>query len=199
VGNLIWDNYMSDRIYDPKSPYGLTDGNCIILDENATFTDAGRSRTLIKNNICVANGGPGVARTRSKNAEIVNNTFYRNNRTSLPTVVNHGEFMCQSMDQSATIEGRTVFTLCEDVVYRDNVIVGRPERSTLVANFGKTSVQSTGNVWVRTGFSSPSGDVVLPDGTAVIASANESDPPNGDWRTIGSAASRGALWPLVLQ
>ncbi|MEO5839749.1 MAG: right-handed parallel beta-helix repeat-containing protein [Acidimicrobiales bacterium] len=199
VGNLIWDNYMSDAIYDPKSPYGLTDGNCIILDENATFTDAGRSRTLIRNNICVANGGPGVAVTRSKNADIVNNTFYRNNRTSLPTVVNHGEFMCQSMDQSATIEGRTVFTRCEDVVYRNNVIVGRPERTTLVANFGTTNVESTGNVWVRTGFSSPSGDVVLPDGTVVVASANDSNPPNGDWRTVGGASGRGAPWPLVVQ
>lgn len=199
VGNLIWDNYMSDSIYDPKSSFGLTDGNCIIIDENAHFTDAGRSRTLIKNNICVNNGGPGVAVTRSKNVDIVNNTFYRNNRTSLPTVVNHGEFMCQSMDQSAKIEGRTVFTLCEDVVYRDNVIVGRPERTTLVANFGTTTVQSTGNVWVRTGFSSPSSDVVLADGTAVLASPNESDPPNGDWRTIGSADGRGAPWPLVLQ
>ena len=126
VGNLIWDNYMSDSIYNPKSAFGLTDGNCIIIDENAHFTDAGKSRTLIKNNICVANGGPGVAVTRSKAVDIINNTFYRNNRTSLPTVVNHGEFMCQSMDKSEKIENRTVFTKCEDVVYRDNVIVGRP-------------------------------------------------------------------------
>lgn len=199
VGNLIWDNYMNDAIYDPKAPYGLTDGNCIILDENSHNTDAGRSRTLIKNNICVANGGPGVAVTRSKSVDIVNNTFYRNNRTSLPTVVNHGEFLCQSMDKSEKIEGRTVFTKCEDVVYRDNVIVGRPERNTLVANFGTTSVASSGNVWVRTGFSSPPGDVVLADGTAVVASPNESDPPRGDWRTIGDANARGAPWPLAVQ
>ena len=137
--------------------------------------------------------------TRSKNVEIVDNTFYRNNRTSLPTVVSHGEFMCQSMDKSEKIEGRTVFTHCEDVVYRDNVIVGRPERKTLVANFGTTSVASTGNVWVRTGFSAPPGDVVLPDGTAVVASPNETDPPRGDWRTTGAASDSGAPWPLLLR
>jgi hypothetical protein len=117
----------------------------------------------------------------------------------LPTVVDHGEFMCQSMDRSEKVENRTVFTRCEDVVYVDNVIVGRPERTTLVANFGTTSVESTGNVWVRTGFSSSPGDVVLPDGAAVVASPDESDPPRGDWRTIGEANARGAPWPLVLQ
>jgi parallel beta-helix repeat protein len=199
VGNLIWGNYMSDSFYNSKSQFGLTDGNCIIIDENAHFTDAGRSRTLIKNNICVANGGPGVALTRSRGVDIINNTFYRNNFTSLPTVVNHGEFMCYSMAKSEKIEGRSVFTVCEDVVYRDNVVVGRPERKTLVANFGTTSVESAGNVWVRTGFTSPSGDVVVPDGTAVVASANESDPPGGDWRTIGDANGRGAPWPLAVQ
>ena len=199
VGNLIWDNYMNDNIYNPKSEFGLTDGNCIIIDENAHYTDAGKSRTLIKNNICVNNGGPGVAVTRSKNVDIINNTFYRDNRTSFPTVVSHGEFMCQSMDKSEKIENRTVFTRCEDVVYRDNVIVGRPDRPNLIASFSATTVVSTGNVWVRTGFSSPPGDVVLPDGTAVVASPNETDPPRGDWRTVGEANARGAPWPLAVQ
>ena len=199
VGNLLWDNYMNDSIYSPKSAYGLTDGNCIIIDENAHYTDAGRSRTLIKNNICVANGGPGVAMTRSKNADIVDNTFYRDNRTSLPTVVTHGEFMCQSMDSSEKVEGRTIFTKCEDIMYRDNVIVGRPDRPTLVADFGTVSVASTGNVWVRTGFSAPAADIALPDGTAVVASPNESDPPQGDWHTVGDGAGRGAPWPLAVQ
>ena len=197
VGNLLWDNFMNDAKYDAKSAYGLTDGNCIIIDENAHYTDAGRSRTLIKNNICVANGGPGVAMSRSKNVDIVNNTFYRNNRTSLPTVVSHGEFMCQSMDASEKVEGRTVFTKCEDIVYRDNVIVGRSDRKVLVAEFGTVSVAYSGNVWVRTGFSAPSTDVVFPDGTQVVASPNETDPPQGDWRTVGSAAGRGAPWPLM--
>ena len=161
--------------------------------------DAGRSRTLIKNNICVANGGPGVAVTRSNNVEIVDNTFYRNNRTSLPTVVSHGEFMCQPMDKSEKVENRTVFTKCDDVLYRDNVIVGRADRPHLVADFSSPTVASIGNVWVRTGFSAPPNDVVLPDGTAVVTSPNEGDPPRGDWRTTGAAGDRGAPWPLVLQ
>jgi hypothetical protein len=84
-------------------------------------------------------------------------------------------------------------------MYRDNVIVGRPDRANLVANFGSSTYTAAGNVWVRTGFKASDDDKVVPDGTEVVASPNEADPPRGDWRTIGDASGRGAPWPLVVR
>jgi parallel beta-helix repeat protein len=197
VGNLLWDNYMDDSLFDPNTSFGLTDGNCIIVDENGHFTDQTKTRTLIRNNICVANGGPGVALARSANVEISNNTFYMDNRTTLKTVVNHGEFLCQGMQGKDTVEGRSVFTKCDRVKYADNVIVARPDRPSVYTAFFDTEVEFSGNVWVKSGFDAEStADKVLPDGTAVIRSPNETDPRAGDWSTVGEAAGKGAWWPL---
>jgi hypothetical protein len=198
VGNLLWDNLMDDRLYDPKSPFGLTDGNCIIIDENAHYTDEGRGRTLIKGNVCVANGGPGVAITRSKNVDVIANTFYRNNVTTLPTVANHGEIMCNAMTSRATIEGRSVQTICEGIAMKDNVVVTRPDRKEVMALFGPNTITFGGNVFVRNGFQPKRGDTVVADGTKVIARPNEDDPVTGDWTTVGPAAGKGAPWPLVV-
>jgi parallel beta-helix repeat protein len=197
VGNMLWDNYMSDKLYNPKSPFGLTDGNCIIVDENGHYTDQAKTRTLIRNNICVANGGPGVALARAANVEISHNTFYMNNRTTLATVVNHGEFLCQGMQQRDTIEGRSVFTKCDQIKYANNVVVARPDRPKVyTANFDH-DVGFEGNVWVKTGFDAESpSDKVLPTGTAVIRNPNEAEPRSGDWTTVDEAAGKGAWWPL---
>jgi parallel beta-helix repeat protein len=198
VGNLIWDNYMDDSLFDPSQPFGLTDGNCIIVDESGHFTDTNSStRTLIRNNICVANGGPGVALARSANVEIVNNTFYMNNLTTLQTVVKNGEFMCQGMQKRDTVEGRSVFTKCDRVKYANNVVVGRPDRPSLYTTFFDAEVQFEGNVWVKSGFDAKSSsDKVLPSETAVIRVPNMEDPRAGDWTTVGEAAGKGAYWPL---
>jgi parallel beta-helix repeat protein len=197
VGNMLWDNYMSDKLYSPKSPFGLTDGNCIIVDENGHYTDQSKTRTLIRNNICVANGGPGVALSRSGNVEVSHNTFYMNNLTKLTTVVNHGEFLCQGMQGRDTIEGRSVFTKCDRVAYKNNVVVARPDRPNVyTANFD-TDVEFAGNVWVKTGFDAKSSsDTVLPNGTPVIRNPNTTEPRTGDWTTINEAAGKGAFWPL---
>jgi hypothetical protein len=56
----------------------VTDGNCIILDENATAGYQGA--TLIQNNLCYENGGRGVEVLRSNNVLAVNNTMINNLR-----------------------------------------------------------------------------------------------------------------------
>jgi hypothetical protein len=206
VGNLIWNNYMDDSLYKPKDPNGLTDGNCIIIDQNGHYTDRSRTRTLIRNNICADNGGTGVAMTRSQNAEIVGNSFYLNNRTSKPTVVNHGEFMCQGMNGYENIDyppvpgeeaGDRFYTPCVDVVFRDNVVVGRPDRKFLFQRFNRWRVEWGGNVWVKDGFEAPStDDVALPANTIVLRRPDISDPRTADWTTVGPAEGKGAAWPL---
>jgi hypothetical protein len=56
----------------------VTDGNCIILDENASAGYQGA--TLIQNNLCYENGGRGVEVLRSNNVLAVNNTMINNLR-----------------------------------------------------------------------------------------------------------------------
>jgi hypothetical protein len=206
VGNLIWNNYMDDSLYNPKNPNGLTDGNCIIIDENGHYTDRSRTRTLIRNNVCADNGGPGVAMTRSQNAEIVDNTFYLDNRTSKRTVVNHGEFMCQGMSGYETIDyppvagdnaGDRFYTPCVDVVFRDNVVVGRPDRKYLFQHYNRWRVEFGGNVWVKNGFDPPSvDDTSLAAGTTVLRRPDAADPKTADWTAVGPAEGKGAAWPL---
>ena len=197
VGNLVWDNYMDDRLFDPNTPFGLTDGNCIIVDENGHYTDQAKTRTLIRNNICVANGGTGVTLARTANVEISHNTFYMNNRTTLQTVVKNGEFLCAGMAKRETIDGRSVFTKCDQVTFSDNVVVGRPDRPNVFTTFFDADVEFDGNVWVKSGFDPDSStDVVLPNDTAVVRNPNMTDPRGGDWTTVGKAAGKGAWWPL---
>lgn len=200
VGNLIWDNYMDDSLYDPKSQFGLTDGNCIIIDEHGHYTDLNRTRVLIKNNVCVANGGTGLAMTRSGNADVVNNTFYRNSKTTLRSVVNNGEIMCQSMEQAQLIGARSVQTKCENVNFKNNVVVARQERKAPpLVRFGPSEIATTGNVWVKSGFDAPRNDTTFDSSTNVITAPDEANPLNGNWTTTGPAAGKGAPWPLATQ
>jgi parallel beta-helix repeat protein len=206
VGNLLWNNYMDDSLYNPQNVNGLTDGNCIIIDENGHYTDRSQSRTLIRNNICVDNGGPGVAMTRSQNAEIVDNTFYLDNRTSKRTVVSHGEFMCQGMSGYETADYPPVagddashrfYTPCVDVTFRNNVVVGRPDRKYLFQHYNRWRVEFGGNVWVKDGFVAPSvDDTALAAATMVLRRPDTRDPTTADWTSTGAAAGKGAAWPL---
>lgn len=182
IGNLLWDNYV-----DPVTSggiagsWGITDGNCIITDINTNYNYQGK--TLIQDNICSDNGGPGVAFYKSKNVDILNNTFYKNVKTRDATVVNNGDLMC---NQS------------ENYTARNNIIVPRDDNPTLfrVWSYCNNQVLS-GNVWVRTGYSSqvsdPSG-IFLNNGAAVLANP-QLNASAGNWTAINQAAGKGAQWP----
>ena len=74
IGNMVWASQkLSGR---------TTDGNCIIMDNNngVQKVPAYTGRTLIANNLCVANGGRGIHMLQSDNVHVVNNTLYHDLR-----------------------------------------------------------------------------------------------------------------------
>ena len=206
VGNILWNNSMDDSLYNSKNANGITDGNCIIIDENGHYTDRSQTRTLIRNNICADNGGTGVAMTRSQNAEIVNNTFYLDNRTNKPTVATHGEFMCQGMSGYETADypppagdvgSRRFYTPCVDVIFKNNIVVARPDRKFMFQHYNRWRVEFGGNVWVKDGVDAPSlADAALKADAVVLRGPQTGNPPDADWTAIGAAAGKGAAWPL---
>jgi parallel beta-helix repeat protein len=84
--NIVFNN--ENRV--PSKQGGITDGNCIIIDDqrrrqdpSGTFLGKGpyESDTLIENNICAGNGGRGIHILNSDNVLIRNNTLYDNARS----------------------------------------------------------------------------------------------------------------------
>ena len=71
VGNRVYGNQNT-----VPGELGITDGNCVILDELNLTGYAGR--TLIANNVCFDNGGRAVQIHKSQRADVVNNTGYAN-------------------------------------------------------------------------------------------------------------------------
>ncbi len=74
IGNMVWASQ--------KVSGRTTDGNCIIMDNNKGVqkVPAYLGRTLIANNLCVANGGRGIHMLQSDNIDVVNNTLYHDLR-----------------------------------------------------------------------------------------------------------------------
>ena len=74
IGNMVWASQ--------KVSGRTTDGNCIIMDNNngVPKVPAYTGRTLIANNLCVANGGRGIHMLASDNIHVVNNTLYHDLR-----------------------------------------------------------------------------------------------------------------------
>jgi hypothetical protein len=74
IGNMVWASQ--------KVGGRTTDGNCIIMDNNngVPKVPAYTGRTLIANNLCVANGGRGIHMLESDNVHVVNNTLYHDLR-----------------------------------------------------------------------------------------------------------------------
>lgn len=74
IGNMVWASQ--------KVSGRTTDGNCIILDNNNGIqkVPAYTGRSLIANNLCVANGGRGIHMLHSDNIDVVHNTLYHDLR-----------------------------------------------------------------------------------------------------------------------
>ena len=84
-----------------------------------------------------------------------------------------------------------------DVVYQNNLVVGRPDRKYLFQHFNRWRVEFGGNVWVKDGFDPPSvDDTALPAGTTVMRRPDAADPRTADWTAVGPAEGKGAAWPL---
>ena len=119
-------------------------------------------------------------------------------------MVDHGEFMCQGMSGYETIDYPPVpgeddrfYVPCVDVVFRDNVVVGRPDRKYLFQHYYRWRVEWGGNVWVKDGFDPPSvDDVVLPGNTTVMRRPDDRatrERPTG--QRLGPPRARGRLGP----
>ena len=79
--NTVYDN----ETYIPWERIGkISDGNGIIID-TTDYDEGGRGpyngRTLVTNNLVVANGGSGIHSYKSSHVDIVNNTAYQNSRS----------------------------------------------------------------------------------------------------------------------
>ncbi|MEO8693279.1 MAG: choice-of-anchor Q domain-containing protein [Acidimicrobiales bacterium] len=74
IGNMVWASQ--------KVAGRTTDGNCIIMDNNngVQKVPAYTGRTLIANNLCVANGGRGIHMLQSDNIDVFHNTLYHDLR-----------------------------------------------------------------------------------------------------------------------
>jgi parallel beta-helix repeat protein len=87
-GNVVFNN--ENRVPNNSANPEITDGNCIIIDDQRRRQDPGgtvlgkgpyESDTLIENNVCVGNGGRGIHILDSDNVLVRNNTLYNNART----------------------------------------------------------------------------------------------------------------------
>lgn len=165
VGNLIWNN--EAKVTFVAAPqWGITDGNCIIMDVTSQT-----HRTLIANNICSDNGGRGLHAVHYNNADFINNTSYHNVRSNAYSVGGGSELNAQSSSS---------------IVFRNNVVWPRPEKSGRFRNGG----EYFDNAWVG---GNPGGGIQV--GTDVIVRPSY-NAPTGDWTIRGAATGKGAPWPL---
>ncbi|WP_210515985.1 choice-of-anchor Q domain-containing protein [Hymenobacter terricola] len=82
--NRLYVSWFSKTYPTPAMPpygncKGITDGNGIILDKNNDYGYTGAFQ--VANNLCVANGGAGIQVFKTKNADLINNTCYRNSHS----------------------------------------------------------------------------------------------------------------------
>ncbi len=124
LGNLVYDNRNT-----VAGERGLTDGNCVIIDQTNITGFSGR--TLVANNVCVNNGGRGVNIHQSSKADVVNNTLL-GNLTTPDLVGDNGEL--------------TAFE-SSDVRFVNNLVV--PRNGTPAARDGASrDVIFAGNLFV---------------------------------------------------
>lgn len=183
AGNRMWNNFIDPVISGGiLDPWGVTDGNCIIIDVNKNYNYQGR--TLVTNNICSDNGGVGVAVTNSGHVDIIRNSLYQNVKTRLDSVQNNGEIMCAGSNGSF------------DVKVIGNLVVPRGDNPNLFQTHGICSnYEVSGNMWVRTGYSAGgSGNVTVNSGTQVFSAPNL-NASAGNWTPVGPAVGFGAQWP----
>ena len=124
LGNTVYDN--RNNIPGER---GITDGNCVILDQtNITGFDG---RTLIANNVCFGNGGRGVNVHQSTKADVVNNTVFANLESSDLAGTN-GELMAYEANDVRFINNLTipspgqraaVSSRSDNIIFVDNLFV----------------------------------------------------------------------------
>ena len=124
LGNTVYDN----RNTVPGEG-GITDGNCIILDQTTITGYDGR--TLIANNVCFGNGGRGVNIHQSTKADVVNNTVFQN-LESLDLEGTNGELMAYEADDVRFVNNLTmpnagelaaVAARSDNIIFVDNLFV----------------------------------------------------------------------------
>lgn len=112
--NVIQNNVVFNNENRVVGPAGVvTDGNCIIIDDNRNTQNSSTNgryggTTLIRNNVCVNNGGRGIQIYLSDNVTAVNNTLLWNARHP---AIDQGEL--------SAIES-------SNIVFRNNAVQSRP-------------------------------------------------------------------------
>jgi hypothetical protein len=156
VGNLLWNN--EAKVTFVAAPqWGVTDGNCIIMDVTNQ-----QWRTLIANNICSDNAGRGVHAVHYNNADFFNNTLYQNVRSTMYSVRDGSEL--SSQDSSS-------------IRFRNNVVWPRSDKNRFIMGG-----EASGNVWIggnggSSGVQAGTNTITRPDKNA----------PNGDWKINGQS------------
>lgn len=124
IGNVVYDN----RNLVPGER-GITDGNCVIVDQSNLTEYNGR--TLIVNNLCVNNGGRGVNVHKSAHVDVVNNTIY-NNLQSPELADDNGEIMAYESSDARFVNNLVISSSSDaarssrsdDIIFVDNLFIG---------------------------------------------------------------------------
>lgn len=143
-----------------------TDGNCIIIDVANNWS----GRALIENNVCSENGGRAVAMTRSSNATIRNNTFYRNSRP----VTLHSPGAIDGLAEAGEIGVNNG----NNILIENNVIWARPDRQVYTEFNGsstrKNNIEVTSNA--EAGFINPGTNFGLKASSPLIDKSSNNSP-----------------------
>jgi hypothetical protein len=151
-----------ENVTRPPWGGGVTDGNCIIVDEHRTFAYAGS--TLVDNNLCFNNGGRGINVLRGDKVTIINNTLYHN--LNSPAMNKDGEL-------SVVFSG--------DITLRNNLVVARSDRLESVV-IDSTSVFDR-NLYGRAEATKRSDTDISTDAPILL------DPEKQDFRLAGGSAA----------
>ncbi|RZV41691.1 MAG: hypothetical protein EX269_15965 [Acidimicrobiales bacterium] len=174
--NIIAGNkvYRNENLV-PNPVHGITDGNCIIIDNTrwprSDYEYPGE--TLIENNVCFDNGGRGIHVLKADDVYIVNNTLIQNLRT---TEIIGGEL---SADDA------------RNVIFQNNLVWARdPDDSAFLLRSESVAFENNGYVIADGG----GGDVedsaiILTDAGLVNSSL---DPLEFDPRLAAGSAALGA-------
>ena len=171
-----YSNYVVNNIvYDNKNTVpgesGITDGNCVILDQSNLTGYNGRM--LIANNVCFNNGGRGVNIHDSAHADVVNNTLYQN-LTSTDLEGSNAEIMAYQSSDSSFVNNLVIPSdgqqaarqqSSDGIIFVNNVLVADD------AGVGGDNIQ----------ISPTSPDII--DGIVAFASI---DPETADFSLLGS-------------
>lgn len=123
-GNYVVGNYNA-VVHLERQEH--TDGNCIIIDRSDTVGFQGK--TLIENNICVENGGRGIASYRSSNMLVRNNTLVRDNWDSE---------VLYYMGEVTAVWGA-------NLTYVNNLVVNRSDHAPFISNRTEDSATHINN------------------------------------------------------